>query len=1061
MASESNPTPIEATGPDATAPPRAIRVPKGRMKAGQSSGLPLPLPPLPPPTKAAQPAKLATPGPKSAARTTGASDLSTPPAQLAYELAKIAKESGEKVSATEWKKLRKERNREQKRLDKSVALAAGPSPSPSSSATPLPASPSPASPSPVAASTTKLAGDGTPPPTAATPPDEGAAVDGAAHTSPEPMQTTPNTVWRELDPSESDVDRDLFGDRALFDPRVHEVGVVSVAAKLEGERERPLTEQHAAAAVDAELGLMAVVETEEEKAREAERQLATHVAFRIEDEQVRAAAQDEQQAAYDRGLAAFRARLAEAQRPAEEDRERVAEGSRLAAGQRAADQAADAPAAATVQAAAVLATPVQAAVAMTAEVMELDAPTEDEGPIPLDHRAEQGTAEQVAAVQAAPAQAAADQAAAAMPSEAMEVDDPTEDESPPALDLAAERQQLAEALAEAMAAKDAAEEKARDVERRHAAELAVAEKAHDIEAAQAAERAAAAQQLAEALAEAMAAKNAAEEKANEIEAAQAAERAAAAQQLAEAIAEAMAAKDAAEKKAQDIERRHAADLAAAAAKIAELHAKLEAGQQESAEQTAKEVECQVNSERAAFVQQMAELKKELRAQENRANRKAMDLAIANMHVSGMRAEIKQGQQEVEAAGLQTMMLEEDLRHTRERAAEDAALLAAASQQIDALNARLEDEEDASAEVARELAEMKASEAEGVAALAKEYDELLADIARREADAVEAIQLFSDRPTVEFVEEQVQELRALTVRLRAENDHLVTTVSLQRGEHEAQVEELEREVSAERAKLRSAVSRLTQLEGMATEHKQAQADRERAAAKLARRFAKQLTAAQSKQETAEAEASTLRHQLVKTESRVSKWRHAHNVLFREYTGLRRKVRALEAEQMQSALEAEKMQSDRRVAERVATTAEAPHLHPLVVQLDADVAGRPDAFVPRVTDPGALALPPLVPVSEPVAAENAPNPDDAAAPVDVRPSPVRGPWIGRLTFLVVALLLAVVVWMSWLAAEKKRRLWASTNALPKFYQLCAGQDGETWSDKAGRLWAWAAGGSPGRG
>ncbi|KAI9827380.1 MAG: hypothetical protein M1826_006305 [Phylliscum demangeonii] len=81
------------------------------------------------------------PANKPTATTTGVSAstpapaLMTPPAQLA--------ESGEKLSAAEWKKVRKQRNKEQKRLDEAAsasasaaALAARPSPSPSSPASP-------------------------------------------------------------------------------------------------------------------------------------------------------------------------------------------------------------------------------------------------------------------------------------------------------------------------------------------------------------------------------------------------------------------------------------------------------------------------------------------------------------------------------------------------------------------------------------------------------------------------------------------------------------------------------------------------------------------------------------------------------------------------------------------------------------------------------------------------------------------------------------------------------------------------------------------------------------
>ncbi|KAI9807698.1 MAG: hypothetical protein M1826_004558 [Phylliscum demangeonii] len=240
--SEIHPTPAEIAGPSVPAAARAIRVPKGRMKAGQSSGLPLPAPPT------AIPAPPATPANKPAAPAIGASAsttapaLMTPPAQLAFEQAKAAKESGEKLPAAEWRKIKKEKNREQKRLSE-AALAAGPSADPSPS--------SPASPSPPVKPEREAqpANDPTALPTAATAP-EGAVIASPADSSPDARLalSVPSTdfgfsmasgledvippkavrppakeVWTEPEPDPADTDRNLFGDRSIFDPRVHEV----------------------------------------------------------------------------------------------------------------------------------------------------------------------------------------------------------------------------------------------------------------------------------------------------------------------------------------------------------------------------------------------------------------------------------------------------------------------------------------------------------------------------------------------------------------------------------------------------------------------------------------------------------------------------------------------------------------------------------------------------------------------------------------------------------------------------------------------------------------------
>ncbi|KAI9829397.1 MAG: hypothetical protein M1826_005717, partial [Phylliscum demangeonii] len=198
--------------------------------------------------------------------------------------------------------------------------------------------------------------------------------------TPQPMRPMATTVWMEQKPDEVDTDRDLFGDRALFDPWKHDdaskwsdvdddkplpvsdegtaeyeapapppaaalvLNVVTglmhpvlfwvasnggedvsmadqgpldnplarsqaaVTAELERERERQLTDD--AEPFEAGLRLMAALEREEEKTREAERQLEVeqNVATQREQEQLRAAAQAEQQAAYDHQLAAFRAK---------------------------------------------------------------------------------------------------------------------------------------------------------------------------------------------------------------------------------------------------------------------------------------------------------------------------------------------------------------------------------------------------------------------------------------------------------------------------------------------------------------------------------------------------------------------------------------------------------------------------------------------------------------------------------------------------------------------------------------------------------------------------------
>ncbi|KAI9809977.1 MAG: hypothetical protein M1826_003812 [Phylliscum demangeonii] len=92
-----------------------------------------------------------------------------------------------------------------------------------------------------------------------------------------------------------------------------------------------------------------------------------------------------------------------------------------------------------------------------------------------------------------------------------------------------------------------------------------------------------------------------------------------------------------------------------------------------------------------------------------------------------------------------------------------------------------------------------------AELADDREDLLASVARFEADAVAVMELFWHRPTAEAVKEQVGELRALVVRLRAENEHLATTISQQGADNGAQVEELARELGAERAKLRSSAT----------------------------------------------------------------------------------------------------------------------------------------------------------------------------------------------------------------------------------------------------------------
>ncbi|KAI9829390.1 MAG: hypothetical protein M1826_005710 [Phylliscum demangeonii] len=42
----------------------------------------------------------------------------------------------------------------------------------------------------------------------------------------QPLLPMTQAVWMEAEPDKSDKDRDLFGDRALFDPRVHEVPIV-------------------------------------------------------------------------------------------------------------------------------------------------------------------------------------------------------------------------------------------------------------------------------------------------------------------------------------------------------------------------------------------------------------------------------------------------------------------------------------------------------------------------------------------------------------------------------------------------------------------------------------------------------------------------------------------------------------------------------------------------------------------------------------------------------------------------------------------------------------------
>ncbi|KAI9812497.1 MAG: hypothetical protein M1826_002828 [Phylliscum demangeonii] len=739
MDSEINPTPAEIAGPSVPAATRAIRVPKGRMKAGQSSGLPLP--PAPP----AIPAPPATPASKPAAPATGASAsttapaLMTPPAQLAFEQAKAAKESDEKLSAAEWRKLKKAKNREQKRLSE-AALAAGPSADPSPS--------SPASPSPPVKPEREAqpASVPMPLPTAAAAP-EGAVIASPADSSPDARLalSVPSTdfgfsmasvleaailakavrppakeVWTEPEPDETDTDRDLFGDRSLFDPRVHEVPCVAAAA--------------AAAA-------KGIAETDKADANEG---------------------------------------------PTETDKDVATKGP--------------------------------AAAELTVEM--------------AGHKTD------------------------------------------------------------------------KDVEAQHSAESPAAAP----------------------------------------------------------LAEVLAVEEAAAEKAKDVERQSAAKRASAALNIAELETKL-------------------------------------RAQERRAHEKALDLAIANMALSTLRAQIKEDQQTAEAAMRHTIEVEEDLLFERRRAAE----------------------------------------------LADDREDLLARVARREADAVEVMELCRHRPTADAVEEQVGALRAQVVRLQAENEHLATTISQQGADNAAQVEELARELGAERAKLRSATARHGQLETTAAETETARAEAERAAGMQARRFHKVLTAAHAKQAEVEVDATDARTLLAATESTMAELRSDQAQVVRECVAVRCQVESDQEER--EVLE-------RRLAEMAVAARGAGHVHHLIGLVDADVAGGPDDFAPPDGDAA------LVDVPAPVAAPgpNDPPDPDEAGPTVVRPLPVRTPWLSRPIVLLAAVLLVVVAGMaaaSSLAAEWERRLWACANALPDW-------GGEAWFDPPGGVWgwvAWTAGACPG--
>ncbi|KAI9821988.1 MAG: hypothetical protein M1826_000600 [Phylliscum demangeonii] len=90
--------------------------------------------------------------------------------------------------------------------------------------------------------------------------------------------------------------------------------------------------------------------------------------------------------------------------------------------------------------------------------------------------------------------------------------------------------------------------------------------------------------------------------------------------------------------------------------------------------------------------------------------------------------------------------------------------------------------------------------------------IAAEVESRMVTERAALAALRQRPTTEALHEQAAELRTAAVRARADNDHLAAVISAQGGDYALQLKEL----STERAKLRTATKRVRQLESRATD-----------------------------------------------------------------------------------------------------------------------------------------------------------------------------------------------------------------------------------------------------
>ncbi|KAI9809440.1 MAG: hypothetical protein M1826_003904 [Phylliscum demangeonii] len=227
--------------------------------------------------------------------------------------------------------------------------------------------------------------------------------------------------------------------------------------------------------------------------------------------------------------------------------------------------------------------------------------------------------------------------------------------------------------------------------------------------------------------------------------------------------------------------------------------------------------------------------------------------------------------------------------------------------------------------------------------------------------------------------------------------------------------------------------------------------------MARRFHKELATAESAQAKVQAAARNARNDLGATRFDVTELCVERNQLVRETAVLRRKMRS-DAEE-RDALR-------RRLARDEAAANEAGRIQHLVSHGDADAVRRPHAFFPRAGAAAAAVggdFPVPVPVPAPAApnapnAPNAPGPEGPGPVVVVRPPPTRAPLSWPLHVLFLLAVTVAMAGATWLDAERERRLWASANAIPKLCQLCASGGREALFDRAGDVWAWAAGGPP---